>query len=500
MKHTIVTLAAIKNLMLIVRKQCHLLSQVLCAFSIIFLITFSACQTETKRETPSTEKPYCLEIKKERSYYQALKICDRLQEMDYNAYVVSETDTIDGAWYKVYCGALAHKDSLMAYQNRIKSQLDIDSIKFVNILEKDTFCIINKEDTSIVKERRRIKASHPLVDSAVIRTICKYPNSNAFYNDRIQIFDIGEKQSNFINARLDLPLGISKKDIIKEMHSFSEVCMTDNLSGNSITLQVMERNKKELLKNSDFLRAWATKIIERRQCEHQLDSIAVDAFTTLTGWRLTLHLPDVNRYYYLLTGNNRRYAYICQSVDYSDTEILRYLSKIGKSNGLNEYDEFYNTFYLCPSRPMPEDIFLGYSLFRLNWGYAKSKGYTKWSKEMVGHWGTQAYYYNRNKGLWTFGVYDLNTIEKNNYVESLYLNYLGNKRETADVYGVKANVIRQRKSLWSRKRYVSEINFPITRYVCMVDNNSDYSLNTNDLIRRAERLQFTMDGYVQGTE
>ncbi len=475
----------------------------------VVMILLIACTSEKAiDETPSKEKPFCIEIKKERSYYQALKICNRLKDLNLNAYIVSESDTLDGSWFKIYSGALTLKDSLLSYQSQLEERLNIKNTVVVNILEKDTFCIVSANDTLQIKEHKRINVSPPQVDSAIYRTIEKYPNSNAFYNDRIQLYLINNKKSNikFTQAPLDLPLGITKSDIIKEMKSFSEVKMIDNLSGSSITLQIMERNILSSAHASDSLsnkitnkhiEDFAQKIINKRDCRHQLEKINVGAYIPLNGFKLTIFLPKVKRYYYLLTDTEANYTYFCQSVDYSDQEIMLYLSQIGKSNGLSDYDEFYNTFYLNPSHLQPQDAFVGYSLYRLQWSYAKSKGYAKWSKEMVGHWGSTAYFYNTRKGFWTFGVYDLNSQEKNKYVEGLYVNYLGDNRKTVDVYGLTGNVIDKPISIWDRQTKVNEINFPIDRYVCMIDNNANYTLNLNDLVIRAERLQFMMDGYVK---
>ena len=59
--------------------------------------------------------------------------------------------------------------------------------------------------------------------------------------------------------------------------------------------------------------------------------------------------------------------------------------------GLNDYDEFYNSFYVLPDQPIDEDIFLGYSIDKLDWSYAKEEGYANWSKAMVGHWNVNGY-------------------------------------------------------------------------------------------------------------
>ena len=46
---------------------------------------------------------------------------------------------------------------------------------------------------------------------------------------------------------------------------------------------------------------------------------------------------------------------------------------------------------------MNNDLFLGFTLSKLNNSYAESKNYEKWARLYVGHWAGQVYFRNFQK-------------------------------------------------------------------------------------------------------
>lgn len=70
---------------------------------------------------------------------------------------------------------------------------------------------------------------------------------------------------------------------------------------------------------------------------------------------------------------NLEYLNISQSIEKPNEEMKLILLEVGKSNGLNVYDEFHNAFIILPDENNDEDVFLGYSIVKLGWGHAQNK-------------------------------------------------------------------------------------------------------------------------------
>jgi hypothetical protein len=163
------------------------------------------------------------------------------------------------------------------------------------------------------------------------------------------------------------------------------------------------------------------------------------------------------------------------------------LKSAGKGNGLNDYNEFYNTFNVFPNISIAGDLFFGYTFSRLDMSYAASKKYSDWSLELVGHYVAEGYLYNTKKGMWSFSLFDLISKERRQYIhETLYGRQVSGYAKIVDVYNEKGNVISQ---VLKNKEFFDELNFPKSRYIVTV-NNSEYSdLNLEEMIKRAEHLQ-----------
>ena len=189
------------------------------AISLIILI--SGCKKNVITVF-NKENPFSLIIKKERSYYQALKISDRLNDMNKNAYVVYQVDTNQGEWFMVLSGAKATEDSIIPYQTRIQNELKLDSLQIVNYNTLDSFKIVMPGDTSVIKEVEKIAANQPDVPNNLIEVCKKYPQSNALYLDQITLINLQDKQKKKSlliseNLRMDLPRGISLKKLSKNV-------------------------------------------------------------------------------------------------------------------------------------------------------------------------------------------------------------------------------------------------------------------------------------------
>ena len=82
-----------------------ILKSSLLLISILFIL-FSCNSNSKNIERFSEEKPYAIQITKERSFYQAEKLANRLVEMGLDAYIVQNNDSLKdvGEWYYILCG------------------------------------------------------------------------------------------------------------------------------------------------------------------------------------------------------------------------------------------------------------------------------------------------------------------------------------------------------------------------------------------------------------
>lgn len=473
-------------------------------------------QDETKIvETISEEKPFTVQITRERSYFQANKIQNRLQKMGIDAYLVVTEDSVEREWYNIMSGAFADSISCSEYIKKLDSVYRLKKCIIVNTKAfTDSFKVItaaNKKDLKI-EEHKRIEANKPKIPNDVYDVIEKFPDNNAFYLKKISILNLAEPKTLSeisTSVEMDLPRGITLWKISKYCNSFSEAQYSDNLFDDKVTISIMKiKANYEINPDMEFENFnvekpttnfnsyalafdFSKEILNSGTYENENMKVTkLTAFKPMYGYKVSLTTKKgVNRLYFVLVDESCEYLIIAQSVEKTEQEMEEILSEVGKSHGLNNYDEFYNTFYILPDKPEEDDIFLGYSIDKLGWSYAKSKGYSKWSVAMVGHWAVNGYFWNKKKGLWTIGLFDLLNPSKQNYIYgNLYTNAVSKSTIKANVYGVNGHFV-EINLLWYKDL---ELNFGIERYVFAINSKN---MTKEDLMKRAEKMQFIKGGY-----
>jgi len=487
-------------------------------FSLALLLL--SCKREKGIEVFSTEKPYSIEIKKERSYYQAEKIAQRLNDMGLEAFIISSVDSVEGNWFSVMSGALSHVDSVVSYIDLVEKQFRLSNLKVMDYNQVDSFTIVTTIDTTVVKETRRIIAEEPDVPKEIYQVVKSFPLSNALYLQSVNVGyfpadEKGRKKSiELLNSQNhDLPRGVSFAKLTKDCITFSEAIFQDNLYGDKVTIQSLKLKPKPQVSQASFLptlsntsaytlaEVYADLILNTGNYRFEKKTkVEVNSTTPLLGYKVVIEIrKDVFRTYYVMVDLNEEYLFFSQSTDKTDEEMMKILSSIGGSNGLIEYDEFYNTFYVMPSSSIEDEIFLGFTFNKLTWDYAKSRNYAKWSVEMVGHWVASAYFFNPKSGIWNFSIFDMISKSKQDYVYGrLYSSAFSKDKDRINVYGVSGHLIYDEDIDWySYRKYreLTELNFAQGRYVCAIGNRMAY-FNELDLVARANLLQFSMGGYL----
>ena len=448
-----------------------------------------ACSKSVPVEIFNEEKPYTVEITKERSYFQADRIVKRLAKMGLGAYVL-ENNTSDGQWYRVASGALVDSIQTELYIAHIDSLYRLKPAVILNYAELDSVSRtpIQKE---AVHEQHKIDANPPCVQDEIMQVIRKYPDNVMFNLNKIGLLELSDmaiKSAQY--SKLDMPRGV-KLAFLKEHGCSAIACVIyeDNLYKDQVTLHVVKCNESAL----DLCSEIGDKILKTGNYnDERKEKFESKAYSKLTGYKVSFDEKNHTRTYYIFTDKKGEFVYMAQTTKADETEFLDFLTQIGNSQGLIEYDEFYNTFYTIADKPVENDVFLGYYVSRLGWSYARDRGYSKWSKQMVGHMSVDCQFYNKPKGMWSVGLYDLLTEEAQSEIyQDLYQKTIKAKYHR-DLYG-KTGLAIYYHDLRGRDISLSEVNLGFGRYILGASGTKYFS--ENDLIQRIEALQLIKGGY-----
>lgn len=480
---------------------------------ILGLIFLFACDSG-KVEKFSKEKPYAIEIAKERSFYQAEKLKNRLTEMGVKAYMVQHADSTEdaGKWYYILSNSIAVLDTAKSVRSRLEKDLELEDLKIVSYDDfKDA---VFQLDSLKQKEKKKISSNKPDVKEDIFKVINKFPESNSLLVQKTFVINTPSNPddmkgfSTVYSFQMDLPRGISTEMMLNKTTAFSEVIYQDNLYGDRVTIDIGKlRNTKpiknhasilnsENKKNFEIAEPYADLILETGDyLFEEKKEIEIKSYAELYGYKVTIEpKKDYFRTYYVLVDESNQYIFFIQSIDKTKEELNAIISDIGQGKGLLNYNEFYNTFYTLPDTMVSNDMFIGFTIDKLGWSYAKRRGYAEWSKEMVGYWKATGYFFNEKKGVWAYSNFDLLTPSNQNYIYgTLYSKDSGENKQKVNVYDTEGFVIYQDKfnsNTWETYKKTSEISFGIDRYVSAVNNTENSMFKKEDLIKRAESLQF----------
>lgn len=461
----------------------------------------------------SENNPFALKIARERSYYQADKVSKRVNNMGLHAYIVEISDTLDnsGSWFQILYGAIPTQDSATQLQHYLSENFHFNKLEIVNYSNySDAKFDI---DTTELSELHRIQSIQPDIPEDIYQLVKIFPDNNSLYINELSVVNSPERLENLIGVgtiyslKLDLPRGISRKKLLQSTTCFAEVIYRDNLFGDKIILDIGKLRSSEakiqtgaILNNpenrqKEIAYEYADLVLNTGEyVTEKMEEIEIQSNTLLKGFKVSISLWNNQlRTYLILVDESLQFLIFSQSTDKTEKELIEILEGIGRGGGLQDYDEFYNTFFTMPDKLSDNEAFTAFTLNRLEDSYAKNKGYARWAKEMMGHWQASAYFTNQIKGGWSYSIFDLLDAEDQNYIyKTLYWNEQSKNKEIINIYGTKGIHVTQKKFNWKKFKNVSttlEINFGLGRYVCAVDNTEDALFSKNELIRRAESLQ-----------
>lgn len=490
---------------------------------VISLMMLMACSLfdesqEKVVEAFSSEKPYTLEILKERSYYQADKVVSRLSSKNIDSYILKSEDEEGDSWYSVVSGAFENDSCLEAFRLYLDTALQIKAGEVFVYSEMDSLDRIPVKEEA-VKEQKRIDANKPDVPEDIASLISQYPKTDIFYLKNVSLLSLTDEGIQSAEGRhVDMPRGVTLKKL-KELGcvSFASVIYKDNLYKDEVTLQVVKLKDSPVVNQASVVPLFnlnneeaaeicsllADLVLATGKYKEELkEEFRHPSQSDIVGYRVSFRTKEgVLRRYYFLTTQDGGYVYMLQSTKEDDGELMDFLANVGKTDGgLEEFDEFYNSFYTIADQMADLDILIGYYSDRLDYTYAKERGYAKWANRMVGHWYTNFYFYNSGKGVWNYAIFDLLTKNKSHQVYRTFYRSEQSKESEREIYGTVGTALYgiTINKYWDLIRYLQEVSFSYDRYIVAGSGAVDYS--EEDLIARVENLQLEKGGYQKNTD
>jgi hypothetical protein len=110
---------------------------------IVFSLFVICTSCSNKVETVSAEKPFTVQITKERSYFQAKKAQERLMKIGIDAYLIATQDSVDRKWYNVMSGAFVDSLNSVNYVHTLDSAYHFKKLEILDTRRlNETFSII----------------------------------------------------------------------------------------------------------------------------------------------------------------------------------------------------------------------------------------------------------------------------------------------------------------------------------------------------------------------
>ena len=467
------------------------------------IILVASCSSDKKI---NDESPYAIQIKEVRSIYKAEDIMNRLDKMGVNSYIIAEEQD-DGTWYRIISGAEKNLDGIQDHKQDIEKKGGFKNLEIVNFQNIKDNLVIDYKETK--KESERIKTLKPDIPEKIYNVIDKFPDDGNFIvknffivNCPDSVKDIKKFRDGY-NVNHDLPRGISMKSLMMKSECIAEVIYEDNLFDDRVTIDIAQLKKNHGIKvdnvqkssiinlssnvkQMDIANYFAELILEtgRYSFEDKV-KISVSSYQEFAGYKVTIkpsNRKDEYRTYIVLVSKDLNHVVFSQSTEKSEEQILEIIKNLGKGDGLNSYDEFYNAFYTLPSTI--KDQFVCFTTEQLTSRYARQRNNAKWARKMVGHWHSTAYFYSEEKRNYVVSFFDLLYESQVDYIyKTLYIDDQSSSSRSFEID------VKGKTGITFKGTYPTEVSFPSGRNVIVTANGSSGRLKLVDMLEVCESMQ-----------
>ena len=455
----------------------------------------------------STEFPYTVQIKQIRSYYKALDIEQRLEGMGVSTYIISEA-TEDGDWYRIVSGAEKSLADIQELKAKIQNKIEVDNLEIINYQTIESNVIVDfKQD---LKEKKRITSVKPDLPEKIFNIIDKFPSSGSFIVKSFFIVNCPDSVKDMRDFREgykvkhDLPRGVFMKALMKRSECIAEVIYEDNLFEDQITIDIIQLKKNHGIEVLDHNQMASMFPVKSNSQQHDIANyfaelilatdnysfedkveISISSYQNFSGYKVTLKpskRKEIYRTYFVLVSKDLRHLVFSQSTEKTEDEIIEIIEHLGSGEGLNSYDEFYNTFYTLPRTI--EDQFICFVTEKLTSKYARERNNAPWARKIVGHWTTSAHFYSEDKRSYAIAMFDLLYESQVDYIYKTL--YIDDQKSSSRSFEVD---ILGKTGVSFTGKYPTELSFPGGRHVIVTANGSNGKMKKDDLVRVAESMQ-----------
>ena len=456
------------------------------------------------------ESPYAIQIKEVRSIYKAEDVVKRLEKFDVNSYIIAEEGD-DGTWYRIISGAENSLDKIQKHKDWLDEKADFKELKIINYQNIKSNLVEDYKESN--KEQERIKTLKPDVPEKIYDIISKFPDDDNFIVENFfivncpdSIKDIRKFREGY-NVDHDLPRGVSMKSLMKKSECIAEVIYEDNLFEDRVTIDIVKLKKNhgieiDNIEYSSVINSgkdinpratanyFAELILETGKYSFE-DKVKIDisSYQKFFGYKVTIKpskRKDEYRTYFVLVSKDMSHVVFSQSTQKTEDEIIDIIKSLGKGEGLNSYDEFYNSFYTLPSKIKHE--FICFTTEKLSRRYARERNNAKWAKKMVGHWNSTAHFYSEEHRGYMVSFFDLLYEDQVDYIyKTLYIDAQSSSRSSFEID------VKGKTGITFKGTYPTEVSFPSGRNVIVTANGQSGKLKLADMLGVCESMQLTSE-------
>ena len=476
----------------------------------IFILIISILLFSCSSKQVNDESPYAIQIKEVRSIFKAEDVVKRLDKFDIDSYIIAEEGD-DGTWYRIISGSEKSLDKIQKHKDWLDEKADFKELKIINYQNIKSNLVEDYRESK--KEQERIKTLKPDIPEKIYEVISKFPDDDNFIvknffivNCPDSIKDIRKFREGY-NVDHDLPRGISMKSLMKRSECIAEVIYEDNLFEDRITIDIVklkknhginidnieyasffetEKNKKPL----QIANYFAELILETGKYSFEDKvKINVSSYQKFVGYKVTIKpskRKDEYRTYFILVSKDMNHVVFSQSTEKTEEEIMDIIKSLGEGEGLESYDEFYNSFYTLPSKIKHD--FICFTTEKLSRRYARERNNAKWAKKMVGHWNSTAHFYSEEHKNYVVSFFDLLYEDQVDYIyKTLYIDSHSSSSRSFEID------VKGKTGITFKGTYPSEVSFPSGRNVIVTANRQSGKLKLADMLEVCESMQLTSE-------
>lgn len=493
------------------------------------ILMFSLCSFASNKDKEATtfskKKPYTVEIAQCSTLRQAYIITERLTNNDIQSYILKQE--IKGKEvYSVVSGAFENIWKVNIFKNQLYKTIGTRGGKTLSYatlpsesrvpIKKDSDASTNRNDTN-----------HPKINTLMQELINQYPSSNMFDLKGVFWVTLNKQTTqlggrNYYGEYHYYTPNIQDFDLKDYMEfgfsTFGSVTYIDNLCGDETTVQSakLTNPNPEIynrfqtgIKSQDFslfkeyqlgentssdliitLSSFIADsvIIKKGNSQHlynKKEAVEIDN-GRLIGYKVSSkQTGKEHQTIYLLCDRFTNYLHTITTNKEKESELLSFLSQIGKGNGLDNYDEFRNLFYRLPDRLSDDEELVAHisnkEIISINKNATdiENEESSELRKMTKDDWRSFSIYNHKGEVGYIILLLDLQTVEKGETFYQLF----SKKHETHAIERVE---VHGEKGCLDTDKLI--IDFLHGQYYVSAFANKTL-LSKDDFIERIERLQ-----------